>query len=177
MKKIVLTLFLILVITGFLGVVYAECIDSDRGMDYFIKGKVTLNNQNFNDACVYKLEETNAQNYVIVDNILYNNLASCYGDNCYVAEAACSGEEKKWGILKCANGCKDGACLNETVTTPNPVCSDTDGLNYFLKGSVKDATGERFDYCKNGDDEFHRIHFKMFPKCIVNEQWFYVRDI
>lgn len=156
MKKIIISIILILVIASVLGLVNAECNDSD-GSNYYLKGKIinTLNNENYNDACVSKIDSGNVQYYAKIGDVLYKNLVACYGENCYVAEAVCSGEEpiwNNWEAFKCENGCKDGACLNETIVTPEPFCSDSDGLNYFSKGSVKDNTGERFDYCKKGDE-------------------------
>ncbi|MBS3075922.1 hypothetical protein J4429_05700 [Candidatus Pacearchaeota archaeon] len=114
-------LFFIFVMFG-IWFISAECTDSD-GFGYDTKGEVNIRSfddnltQNYNDACVYKLEETNVQHYVKVDKILYNNLAECSEDNCYVAEAICSYNELSWQVSKCANGCKDGACISGTSTS------------------------------------------------------------
>ncbi len=115
MKKSVAVILFGLIFLSLVSFVSAECTDSDE-TNYYNKGNVTFGNNRYKDACVYKLEETNAQHYVKVGDILYNNLQSCSGDNCYVAEAVCSGEEQKWNIFKCNAGCKDGACVQQTNT-------------------------------------------------------------
>jgi hypothetical protein len=74
---------------------------------------------------------------------------SCSGENCYVEEAFCRIDEKGNFIdadadqlIKCQNGCQNGACL------PEPVCSDSDGgLNFSSKGYVKVAFGGGSDCC------------------------------
>jgi len=126
--------FLVLVMISF---VYAQtCTDSDNGVSYYTKGQVVVSENetslSYNDACVYKLEETNAEFYVNYFGELYNNIEKCSGDNCYVAEAFCENNAKKWTIKTCPNGCSNGVCL-----CPTTKCSD--GTVYSQeKCSVKD---------------------------------------
>ncbi|MDD5193211.1 MAG: hypothetical protein PHF67_01355 [Candidatus Nanoarchaeia archaeon] len=117
MNKKIFGLFFIFLLFG-IGFISAECVDSD-GLNYYLKGKTTnnLNNENYNDACVYRLESTNAQYYAKVGDTLYDILQSCSGDNCYVAEATCSDDEviwNQWDVEQCPFGCNDGACLGNT---------------------------------------------------------------
>jgi len=123
MKRLVLIFSLILLV-GFLGVVHAQsCTDSDNGVNYYAKGQAIVSENgtslSYNDACVYKLGETNAEFYVKEGDTLYNNKAECSGDNCYVAEAFCENSVKKWTVKTCPNGCSNGACL-----CPTTKCSD-----------------------------------------------------
>jgi len=122
------SLLAVLILAGimlsFAGVVHAQtCTDSDNGVSYYVNGQVVVSENgtslSYNDACVYKLEETNAEFYVNLNGVLYNNKAECSGDNCYVAEGFCENNAKKWTVKTCPNGCSNGACL-----CPTTKCSD-----------------------------------------------------
>ncbi len=123
MKKLVIAILFLFIFVSLIGFVIAECTDSDNGVNYYVSGQVVVSENetslSYNDACVYKLEETNAEFYVNYNGELYNNKAECSGDNCYVAEAFCENNAKKWIVKICPSGCSDGACL-----CPTTKCSD-----------------------------------------------------
>ncbi|MBM3234213.1 hypothetical protein FJZ19_03895 [Candidatus Pacearchaeota archaeon] len=122
MKREALLIFCFALL-NIIGFVSAQCTDSDNGVNYYAKGQVIVSENgtslSYNDACVYKLEGTNEQFYVNYFGELYNNIEKCSGDNCYVAEAFCENNAKKWTVKICLNGCSDGKCL-----CPTTKCSD-----------------------------------------------------
>lgn len=69
-------------------VIQQICIDSDGGKDYYLKGHTIYNNE-------YKTDDI------------------CYGN--YLHESYCKDNSSSQEIYLCPNGCKDGACIAETV--------------------------------------------------------------
>ncbi len=133
---LMISAILILTMAGMVNA--AVCTDSDNGVNYYAKGQVIISENetslSYNDACVYKLEETNEQFYVNLNGVLYNNKAECSGDNCYIAEAFCENNAKKWTVKTCLNGCLNGACVC-------PITKCSDGTVYGPeKCNVKDNT-------------------------------------
>ena len=103
----------------------SECIDSDSGQDYYVKGKMSHGGVVLQDSC--------ADEY---------NLNEFYCNK----EGGSSSE-----TFKCQLGCKDGACVKETVCgndicevgeektciTDCKKCIDSDkGKDYYVKGYV-----------------------------------------
>ena len=87
------------------------CTDSDGGIEQYIKGQVTTNNN--------------------PDEVYFDN---CGTNGIILAEKYCK-QDNSVGVteLSCQNGCIDGACRNA------PACVDTDnGIKYSVKGK---ATG------------------------------------
>ena len=63
------------------------------------------------------------------------SIESCTGDNCYVEEAYCKTDENgnfvdadATQVIKCGNGCENGACRPENKTNQ---CIDSDGGRYY----------------------------------------------
>lgn len=87
MKKVMLSLILGVMLIGIMGIVIAECVDTDGGDDYSTKGEVTSN-----DA-----------------NSVGNGLDYCIGND--LAEKYCDGEIPKIHMYNCLGSCVDGACI------------------------------------------------------------------
>jgi len=104
------------------------CTDSDGGRDYYMKGIVSYGNWTRTDRCgLYDNNPSNDPNDL---NEFY-----CRSDGEGVEE-----------VYKCPNGCKDGACLNQTQQ--NATCTDSDGgLDYYVKGNVQIGNNIYEDMC------------------------------
>ncbi|MDO8740272.1 MAG: LamG-like jellyroll fold domain-containing protein [Candidatus Woesearchaeota archaeon] len=81
------------------------CTDSDGGLNYYVKGTLTISNNSgyLTDSCQLK------------DNS-YVSTNQCSGSNCYLEEAFCDSTSKSYRTFpadyyNCPNGCQDGACL------------------------------------------------------------------
>ena len=94
--------------------VESKCTDSDGGMNSKIFGEVSIGSKITNfDKCI-SIEEYDEYGYPKT----WNNINSCSGENCYLAEAYCRvGEESDDPdaiiLDDCPNGCEDGACKTE----------------------------------------------------------------
>ncbi len=81
----------------------AKCADADGGISYFVKGSgkgLTQDDREvwFQDFCY--------------ENDMNNQLETCAGDNCYLAEKYCEGNKVKTEIkVTCEFGCTGGACI------------------------------------------------------------------
>jgi len=114
----------------------AKCNDSDGGINYYLFGKLnyTLDGITYNSA-----EDWCSTNN---GNGGYTNY--CNGTNCILVEEICSNITKgsDWVSYNCPNGCSNGACINQTQTTPT--CTGPDGTiiqnnsskTYYLTSSV-----------------------------------------
>jgi hypothetical protein len=93
-----------------------SCTESDGGNYPAIFGRLTFDNEEFEDNCIdlNTLEE-------------YYCLANGYGSLKH----------------ECLEDCKNGYCITNSNPTPLPAtCKDTDGgLNYYVKGNVSDEKG------------------------------------
>ncbi|MBL7058908.1 hypothetical protein ISS08_00435 [Candidatus Pacearchaeota archaeon] len=149
-------------ITG--NVVSDSCIDSDGGLNYYIKGNATgflFSDSNEigtrEDKCAQKRFENG-------EFVGWNYVQSCE-ENCGVSEAFChelnSGKTTASSLeFGCPGACEDGACLQEIDIS----CTDSDkslsddigaGLNYYKKGTVtiwvnNQISETKTDYC-NGN--------------------------
>ena len=89
--------------------VNSSCIDSDGGLNYYVKGIATGIfdgiNSNFSDSCCIK----NAANDY---NCNVNSGAS-------VSEVYCEGAYIRTTIFDCQNGCSNGACLSSNYNLTN----------------------------------------------------------
>jgi len=96
-----------------------SCTDSDGGKNYYEKGYIHANfghqhNIDREDRCAIITQGS------IEEGSYYSTyVGSCGGNNCYIEEHFintsydyCAGEVD---MYNCPNGCKDGACVNETV--------------------------------------------------------------
>ncbi len=133
-----------------------KCSDSDNGLNYYEKGKVTAGKFYKNDFCgIYDFNQ----------NQLF--------------EWTCENNEFKFKAYTCPNGCKDGACIKEVTSCedyecpdgtiaqcwidetgmcicevceePVDKCIDLDGKNYYLKSrAYNPGTGMWLeDYCSS----------------------------
>ncbi len=115
------------------------CSDSDKGTDFFVKGSTRDLNQEGTDACL------------IGSGGGYTEVSECSGLNCYVHELYCMNLSSNSFCppdcmnaltFACPNGCRDGACINNTGA-----CTDSDGgINYSVKGTLKVATKYNKDF-------------------------------
>ena len=113
----------------------ATCTDSDGGLNQNIYGWINFKAGSFEskheDACALVLSYDS--------NGLpggWQSATSCSGKDCYVEEAFCrkdaSGnfiDADADQLIKCPNGCKDGACLKESMPTDMDTCLDN--TNYY----------------------------------------------
>lgn len=103
-----------------------KCTDSDGGKNYYVKGSTygMYGGQmgTFPDAC-------------------------CSGDRCdyttgdRVLETYCDGQYIRTEPYKCPNGCKDGACVSETLPTPTKEVTYQGVLNMLNKKCTTLETG------------------------------------
>ena len=93
-----------------------ECMDTDEGLDYNVKGTVTDSSGKYTDKCIDTREGPMLVEYTCKDN-------------------AVKGEQHL-----CSGTCQDGECVQE-----NTKCMDTDeGLNYNVKGEISGDMPEGF---------------------------------
>ncbi|MEK6892288.1 MAG: hypothetical protein AABX25_03825, partial [Nanoarchaeota archaeon] len=109
----------------------SNCTDSDGGLNYYTKGKVTLSDgQVLEDVCGLQRYEG------------------------YVIEYYC-GDDSNVNNYKCPNGCKDGACISEEIPETKPVYrlynSVTGDHFYTLSEAEKDNVIKNLpDYAYEG---------------------------
>lgn len=97
----------------------AFCMDSDGGINYYLRGNLT----GFIGGSIVNLTDDCSTD-----------------DNVTLYEVYCNGSEVSDAPrYTCPNGCSNGACLPQNDTNQSVSCTDSDGgLNYYLKGT---ATG------------------------------------
>lgn len=119
MRKLFLFCVFVLLVGG-LEVVSAECVDSDGGKSFYIRGDIEYTAgpgiAGGSDECE----------------------SSTLLDELYCDENNFGAHE----YYECPNGCADGVCIEETIT-----CIDSDGgIDYYVKGVASvDYFGERGD--------------------------------
>ncbi|MCX6761138.1 MAG: peptidoglycan-binding domain-containing protein, partial [Candidatus Nealsonbacteria bacterium] len=99
-----------------------DCVDSDKGIEQYIYGKVV---------------EKNYASYYDV----------CEGSR--LKEWYCSDSGKSYKYIDCPLGCIDGVCKKSTgnSTGTNVVCSDSDkGKDYYVAGKVEHGDGFLVNY-------------------------------
>ncbi len=67
-----------------------KCNETDNGLDIYNKGTTTYNNHQYTDRCIGKKD-------------------------LYLKEYYCSYDHKKVKIVRCENGCSNGACIPDEV--------------------------------------------------------------
>ncbi|MDP2924861.1 MAG: hypothetical protein Q8N99_00655 [Nanoarchaeota archaeon] len=170
MKKIILTVVLILGITMILSFVSAIDLTNDEirsNIALLISSKLNsgvdspkydknydLNDDNYiktsDVLMVLGIRNLSNEEFSRVHSKIMNASMSCLnkqlGDEGYISQFDVNNDTyiKTSDILRISSALSEG---RESIS-----CTDSDGLNYYNKGSVKDATGERFDYCKDGDE-------------------------
>ncbi|TFG35590.1 MAG: peptidoglycan-binding protein [Parcubacteria group bacterium] len=100
----------------------SDCVDSDKGIDQYVYGKV--------------VEKTYASYY---DTCEGNQLKEWY----------CSDSGKSYKYIDCPFGCVDGVCKKSTgnSTSTKVVCSDSDGgKDYYIAGKVGHGDGFLINY-------------------------------
>tara|TARA_Y100000034_G_C6866593_1_gene395076 strand:+ start:176 stop:1618 length:1443 start_codon:yes stop_codon:yes gene_type:complete len=110
-----------------------SCSDSDGGLDFYEKGSIS------GPKFTGKEED-------IVSSKTYEDSCTTKGDMNqleYYCDSGLIVSVSHW----CSQGCSDGACL------PEPVCYDSDGLDYYNKGyTQKDDDPKTYDGCKSPHD-------------------------
>jgi hypothetical protein len=128
-----------------------ECTDSDYGENIYEKGKINANFGNvdeegnlilktFEDTCIIITEGS-----IDSGSYQYSPIDSCAPGNCYVREgrfyennpSSCIGEIP---LLKCDNGCFDGACEPSLQDYPEFLITDGKFDGYIVVGDA--APGE-----------------------------------
>jgi len=115
------------------------CIDTERGMNSYIKGSIEgylsweMNEIGaLGDRCMQEVMGSDGK-----FNGAMQYVSSCE-ENCGVDEAFCN-KENTYGstlVIKCPGGCEDGACIENNKEVDGE-CTDTDGgLDYFTKGET-----------------------------------------
>lgn len=83
------------------------CSDSDGGLDYYKKGKITIEGKegSLSDICVIKTKENS-----------YISSFECNGDNCFLEETDCDSPSESYRLpfpvsyYKCPDSCREGVC-------------------------------------------------------------------
>ena len=106
------------------------CTDSDGGLNYYNKGIVTF----FGEEGGREMPD-----FCDNDGLLH--------------EYYCLDTEGYYSVQKyvCPNRCKNGACV-EYIQPKEYICTDSDGINYYMKGYVtintyNNNSAKRYDYC------------------------------
>jgi len=94
----------------------SECVDSDGGKDYYVKGVVKSKDMSATDACGVNIDG------VYNKNILIEHYCS---ENAWMHEN-----------FECPNGCKDGACLPEGNFCGDGVCAGVLESNTLNNGET-----------------------------------------
>ncbi|MBN2127664.1 MAG: hypothetical protein JW703_04750 [Candidatus Diapherotrites archaeon] len=105
-----------------------KCEDTDKGRDYFTKGMVKSDEEEYSDACW---------------NYSSNNYGDCQGTDseCVLVEMSCRDKwDSEYGWLlkekySCPNGCYNGACARTYQEEPvqNSKCTCTNEINELKK--------------------------------------------
>ncbi len=100
------------------------CTESDKGLDYYTNGFITINGLSYDDKCVTPSADPYG-GYVKKDGVYYMYNQGypdvCSGNNCYIAEASCSvwgNSYEEFTLFKCLDGCKAGACITSLNKKP-----------------------------------------------------------
>ena len=172
MKKRVITLFLIIVcVVSIHSVIASACTDSDGGMNYAVKGYVTVN---------YDLDSgtEGMQNIAGNDICIDDTLKEFYCD---------SSDAPKIKSYECPNGCIDGMCINEFYIVVSQWNTDKNGnlithtMRYengsvagfyvenktgIIYGKGPDKISSQEDRICNGDSEYD---LQCKPRISANE--------
>ena len=79
------------------------CYDSDGGKDLNEKGDVVGYGGTGEDSCWVSFNSN--------PELEGGYGPDCSGEGCYVYEYYCEGDQKKYEIIRCPNGCSEGECL------------------------------------------------------------------
>ncbi|MDP3027041.1 MAG: thioredoxin family protein [Nanoarchaeota archaeon] len=160
MKKLVIGILLILLSGVLIGVVSAECADSDSGINYYSKGSAQDGNGIINDICIADNPKQLSEAYCeegIAKSTGYDCPNRCSEGACVCPTTTCS-NGAIYGPEKCKvndNVCVCPSCpatnIEQPAATPiyaTPVqpiqtvqiCTDSDNGNFYEKGVMK--TGE-----------------------------------
>lgn len=162
-KEVVFILILVLIFVIGCGP-KSGCMDSDGGIEYYIKGYLEVEGQHYEDYCVVEGGVTVHEYYCdSVGNFTVLNSTE----------------------FPCPYGCEDGACQQQS-------CSDTDeGLDYYEAGTVLHGGFEYPDFCYsaqglneqfcNGSMNYSKLHICAYecvegacidPDCEVSELFY-----
>lgn len=144
-----------------------ECMDSDGGRNYYLKGTARYSwqteAQGMTDKCIYVPGYPEE----------YTEVESCEGPNCFLNEVECVDDNPTAHNYNCPGGCKDGACIKVCTdrcdgafeigsseynsclsycdSYPNAHCTDSDfNDNYYVKGFL-DYTIDGTNYYQPSD--------------------------
>lgn len=109
------------------------CTDSDKGIDYYIKGYVSTNYNEQNPD--FKTEDS-----CMIPDMKVNNgttqqigVSSCEGSNCFIQDFYCDGNAGPYSSgNNCPNGCLDGACIKGEEIKEQVRC-EFEGSNQLQK--------------------------------------------
>lgn len=149
----------------------STCTDSDNTLDYYGMGPEQVSEMN--DSSKY----IRGSIISVVSDGIQHNVDVCETSN-KVREHYCDrGEYLAYIILDCPNGCKDGACVEESKPKE---CTDSDnGSDYFTKGTVKTSASPLMNYtdiCGPGSSEIPAGHELIEWNCdenggVINEYY------
>lgn len=92
-----------------------KCADSDGGKNIYTKGVVK---EYFtSDQSTTKYDSCQSKQIGTSDS--YEEVDSCSGDSCYVFEYWPAGEICHGETMPCLNGCRDGACIDDSIKKIN----------------------------------------------------------
>ena len=123
--------------------IQAGCTDSDRGINYDVKGSCydSTQKKTYVDYCD---EEMGGTKIGGLEEVGCQYVAPRGGSPGIAGNTVCV-----YNSYTCPNGCKDGACIKEPVVTSG--CTDTDGgKNYDVKGTTTNDGISKTDTCGVG---------------------------
>ncbi len=125
-------------------IVEFTCTDSDGGENYYLPGAALRIEQgeyySYTDRCIMPNGQSNG-GYVTDGTIWYDDIYSCDGDACRLAEAFCTDASDPFIVYDCQYGCSNGACIEESnqgiIVDGSPSDWDESDVVYTYLGDDK----------------------------------------
>ena len=139
-KELILSFILVFTMTGFVSAQLTnysgDCTDTDKGLNYYLKGTATYNGFDYEDSCV--------TDPVVVNKGQPNEYILEVGDlqeyACYYPESEqrCYSTACPFIKYHCPYGCEDGACLSPSTNVPHCFFNSLKGYSWYDdNGAVK----------------------------------------
>ncbi|MFH0854575.1 MAG: CARDB domain-containing protein, partial [bacterium] len=137
------------------------CKDSDDGKNYEQYGEVFVTKQDnilkFKDQCVNLAPTQDGRNFYAQDGKnYYSTVNKCSGNDCYIAEAFCSGVKEEFKVAKCLL-CENGAC----------VVNEEEEKNNIVDEKIIELSKDKYDLKINEiDDNASKLNDNKFDQIL-----------
>jgi hypothetical protein len=135
------------------------CVDTDSGINHYVKGTTTNNTLSRQDECFIKYYTNGSvQNKFECSNTI--------NYSCGNQEYFCTDSWINSVATTCPNGCLNGACVVQNQT--NQTCTDSDGgLNYYTPGNTSGYYGNSYYLYNDSCNAVNHILNEQF--CLDNQ--------